>query len=107
MTTTRGLFFWEGSGLQLGRANPYGALLAAALRRHGVELTEGNYEFGREWLEQSRAAYDVLHLNWLDRFYARFGEARDADAAGRALRRLHREADSRAASRLPADLDGA
>ena len=82
MTTTRGLFFWEGSGLELGRANPYGALLAAALRRHGVELTEGNYEFGREWLEQSRAAYDVLHLNWLDRFYARFGEARDADAAG-------------------------
>ena len=82
MTPTRCLFFWEGSGLELGRANPYGALLASALRRHGVELTEGNYEFGRAWLEQSRAAYDVLHLNWLDRFYARFGEPRDADAAG-------------------------
>ena len=82
MTTTRCLFFWEGSGLQLGRANPYGALLAAALRRHGVELTEGTYEFGRAWLEQSRAAYDVLHLNWLDRFYARFEDPRDPDAAG-------------------------
>lgn len=82
MTTTRGLFFWEGSGLDPGRANPYGALLAAALRRHGVELTEGDYAFGRTWLEESRAAYDVLHLNWLDRFYARFGEPHDADAAG-------------------------
>ena len=81
MSTTRCLFFWEGSGLDLGRANPYGALLASALRRHGVELTEGNYEFGRAWLEDSRPANDVLHLNWLDRFYARFGEPRDPDAA--------------------------
>ena len=77
----RALFFWEGSGLQLGRANPYGALLAAALRRHGVELAEGDYEFGRSWLEQSRATCDVLHLNWLDRFYAGFGEPRDLDRA--------------------------
>ena len=81
MTTTRCLFFWEGSGLDLGRANPYGALLAGALRRRGVELTEGSYEFARSWLEQSRPAYDVLHLNWLDRFYARFDEPRDPDAA--------------------------
>ena len=81
MITTRGMFFWEGSGLELGRANPYGALLAAALRRHGVQLTEGDYGFARTWLEESRAACDVLHLNWLDRFYARFGEPRDPDAA--------------------------
>ena len=81
MTTTRGMFFWEGSGLELGRANPYGALLAAALRRHSVELAEGDYEFGSAWLEDNRAACDVLHLNWLDRFYARFGEPRDPDAA--------------------------
>ena len=79
--TTRGLFFWEGSGLQLGRANPYGALLAAALRRRGVELAEGDYDFGRAWLEESRAAYGVLHLNWLDRFYARFEEPRDLERA--------------------------
>ena len=71
--TTRGLFFWEGSGLALGRANPYAALLAAALRRYGVELAEGDYEFSsRSWLEESRTTYDVLHFNWLDRFYARF-----------------------------------
>ena len=82
MTTTRGMFFWEGSGLELGRANPYGALLAAALRRYGVELTEGDYGFGRAWLEESRAACSVLHLNWLDRFYAGFGEPRDPDRAG-------------------------
>ena len=78
---TRGMFFWEGSGLELGRANPYGALLAAALRRHGVELTEGDYRFSRRWLDRSRATCDVLHLNWLDRFYARFDEPRDPDAA--------------------------
>ena len=77
----RCLFFWEGSGLQLGRANPYGALLAGALRRHGVELTEGDYDFGRAWLEESRRTCEVLHLNWLDRFYARFEEPRDPDAA--------------------------
>ena len=75
------MFFWEGSGLQLGRANPYGALLASALRRHGVELTEGDYGFTRSWLERSRATCEVLHLNWLDRFYARFEEPRDPDAA--------------------------
>ena len=79
--TLRALFFWEGSGLQLGRANPYGALLADALRRYGVELAEGDYGFGRSWLERSRAAYDVLHLNWLDRFYARFDEPRDLERA--------------------------
>ena len=77
----RGLFFWEGSGLQLGRANPYAALLAGALRRHGVELAEGDYDFGRTWLEESRATHDVLHFNWLDRFYARFEEPRNPDAA--------------------------
>ena len=79
--TLRGLFFWEGSGLQLGRANPYGALLAAALRRYGVALAEGDYEFSRSWLEQSRATCDVLHLNWLDRFYTRFNEPRDLEQA--------------------------
>ena len=79
--TLRGLFFWEGRGLQHGRANPYAALLAGALRRHGVELAEGNYEFQRSWLEQARATYDVLHLNWLDRFYARFEESRDLERA--------------------------
>lgn len=79
--TTRGLFFWEGSGLELGRANPYGALLAAALRRRGVELAEGDYDFRRSWLEESRAACGVLHLNWLDRFYARFEEPRDPERA--------------------------
>lgn len=81
MSTTRGLFFWEGSGLELGRANPYGALLATALRRHGVELAEGNYDFERAWLEKSRHTYDVLHLNWLDRFYARFDESHAPEAA--------------------------
>ena len=79
--TKRGLFFWEGSGLQLGRANPYAALLARALRRYGIELAEGDYDFGRTWLEESRPTCDVLHLNWLDRFYTRFEEPRDPDAA--------------------------
>lgn len=79
--TTRGLFFWEGSGLQPGRANPYGALLTAALRRRGVELTEGDYGFSRSWLEESRAACSVLHFNWLDRFYARFEEPLDLERA--------------------------
>ena len=79
--TLRALFFWEGSGLQLGRANPYGALLTAALRRYGVELDEGDYKFGRSWLEQSRATYEVLHLNWLDRFYAGFNEPHDLERA--------------------------
>ena len=107
MTTTRGLFFWEGSGLELGRANPYGALLTAALRRYRVELTEGDYGFGRTWLEQSRSAYDVLHLNWLDRFYARFGEPREPGRGRRAVRQLHRERHLRPPARLPADMDGA
>ena len=81
MTTTRWLFFWEGSGLDLGRANRYGALLASALRGYGATLTDGKYEFERAWLEESRAVYEVQHLNWLNRFNSRFDESLDPDVA--------------------------
>jgi beta-1,4-mannosyltransferase len=78
----RGFFFWEGLGLQPGTgANPYASLLAAALRRGGVELTEGNYDLDAAWLEDSRASHSFLHMNWLDRFYARFDEPANLEAA--------------------------
>jgi len=66
----RAVFFWEAAGLSLDRANPYGALLARAVRELGVELVAGYpLEFTAAWLRAHRAEVDVLHFNWLHHFY--------------------------------------
>ena len=77
----RSTFFWEAAGLSLDRANPYGALLARALARVGVELTAGHpHGFDRRWIEENRGEVDILHLNWPHTMY-------DApDLAGRVAR---------------------
>ena len=61
----RSVFFWEAAGLSLDRANPYGGLLARAMRGVGVELEAGHPEtLTKEWLYENRGQIDVLHLNW-------------------------------------------
>ena len=69
----RAFFFWEGdTELRLGaRSNQYGALLARSLARHGIVLKSGDYAFETKWLEHCWPNFSVLHLNWLDRFYAK------------------------------------
>ena len=65
-------FFWEeaAGGLTLEHhCNPYAGLLARALEKLDIHLELGKDAFEREWLEKNRKDYDVLHLNWLDRFY--------------------------------------
>ena len=65
------LFFWEAvGGLSLEhRCNPYAGLLARELEKLDIHLELGDYDFERGWLEEKRADFEVLHLNWLDRFY--------------------------------------
>ena len=66
----RGVFFWEAAGLSLDRANPYGALLARAMREFGVELEAGHPEtLTKEWLHENQGKIDVLHLNWPNYMY--------------------------------------
>ncbi|MBX3011038.1 MAG: glycosyltransferase [Caldilineaceae bacterium] len=61
----RAVFFWEGAGLSLTQANPYGGLLAQGLAKVGVELVAGHAEeFNETWLYENRQQVDVLHLNW-------------------------------------------
>ena len=69
----RAFFFWEPvGGMTLKhRCNPYGPLLARALEVWDIHLDLGDYAFERDWLEDSRKAYDVLHMNWLHYFYRR------------------------------------
>lgn len=66
----RGVFFWEAAGLSLDRANPYGGLLARAMREVGVELEAGHPEtLTKEWLHENQGEIDVLHLNWPNYMY--------------------------------------
>ena len=65
------LFFWEAVGGRSleHRCNPYAGLLARELEKLDIHLELGDYDFERGWLEEKRADFEVLHLNWLDRFY--------------------------------------
>ncbi|MEZ4865063.1 MAG: glycosyltransferase [Caldilineaceae bacterium] len=66
----RSVFFWEGAGLSLTQANPYGGLLARGLAAAGVELVAGYAkEFNRAWVEANRGVVDVLHINWPHTLY--------------------------------------
>ena len=66
----RGVFFWEAAGLSLDRANPYGGLLARAMREVGVELQAGHPEtLTKGWLHENQGEIDVLHLNWPNYMY--------------------------------------
>jgi hypothetical protein len=67
----RAVFFWEESGLVLDdpRANPYGGLLARSLAPHGVTL-EAGWAIDPAWVRRQHArGVQLLHLNWLHRFY--------------------------------------
>ena len=66
----RAVFFWEAGGLSLDRANPYGALLARAMRGVGIELEPGYPDTLTEaWLYENRGRVDLLHLNWPNYMY--------------------------------------
>ena len=66
----RGVFFWEAGGLVLDKANPYGGLLAQAMREVGVELEAGYPDtLTQEWLCQNQGRIDLLHLNWPNYMY--------------------------------------
>ena len=68
----RGVFFWENGGLVLDKANPYGGLLAQAIRKFGVELEPGYPDtISHEWVHQNKGRIDVLHLNWPHYMYDR------------------------------------
>ena len=68
----RGVFFWEAGGLVLDKANPYGGLLAQAMRRVGVELEAGFPDtITREWVCRNQGRINVLHLNWPHYMYDR------------------------------------
>ena len=65
------MFFWEERGLVLDEpsANPYGGLLARSLAPHGVTLESG-WTIDPDWVRAQHGRVDVLHFNWLHRFYA-------------------------------------
>ncbi|MDQ3701340.1 MAG: glycosyltransferase, partial [Chloroflexota bacterium] len=67
----RVVYFWETRGIVLDdeRVNPYGGLLARALAPHGV-LLEPGWALDPEWVRAQQRRVQVLHLNWLHRFYA-------------------------------------
>ena len=69
----KAFFFWEEvGGLTLEhRCNPYAGLLAMALEKQGITLELGDYEFRRSWLRRMRTDFQVLHMNWLWKFYRR------------------------------------
>ena len=90
----RGVFFWEGAGLSLDRANPYGGLLARAMLEVGVELEAGHPEtLTKEWLHENQGAINVLHLNWPNYMY-------DAPDLAGALARCAEMIDNLALARL-------
>ena len=67
----RSVFFWEAAGLSLDRANPYGGLLARAMRGVGVELEAGQPEtLTKAWLHENQGKIKVLHLNWPNYMYS-------------------------------------
>jgi beta-1,4-mannosyltransferase len=70
-TPLRSAFFWEERGLVLDEpsANPYGGLLARALAPHGVAVESG-WNLDPEWVRAQHGRVQVLHLNWIHRFYA-------------------------------------
>ena len=54
----------------MDRANPYGGLLARAMREVDVELEAGHPEtLTKEWLHENQGQIDVLHLNWPNYMY--------------------------------------
>src|SRR5687768_17195689 len=69
-TALRSVFFWEERGPVLDEpsANPYGGLLARALAPHGV-LLESGWSLDPQWVRAQHGRVQVLHLNWLHRFY--------------------------------------
>ncbi len=68
----RGVFFWEDGGLVLDKANPYGGLLAQAMRKIGVELEAGYPDtISHKWVHANKGRIDVLHLNWPHYMYDR------------------------------------
>ena len=91
----RGVFFWEAGGLVLDKANPYGGLLAQAMRGVGVELEAGYPDtLTREWIVQNQGRIQILHLNWPHYMYdepvledrvARCAQAIDSLALARTL----------------------
>jgi len=75
------VFYWEERGIALDdeRVNPYGGLLARALAPHGV-LLEPGWTLDPDWVRAQHGRVQVLHMNWLHRFYA------DPDPAARRQR---------------------
>ena len=67
----RVVFYWEERGIAVDdeRVNPYGGLLARALAPHGV-LLEPGWNLDPDWVRVQHGRVQVLHLNWLHRFYA-------------------------------------
>jgi beta-1,4-mannosyltransferase len=67
----RAVFFWEQGGIAIDhpRVNPYGGLLARGLASHGVILEPG-WEITPEWVRAQHPRVQVLHLNWVHKFYA-------------------------------------
>jgi beta-1,4-mannosyltransferase len=63
-------YFWESRGIVLDdeRVNPYGGLLAQALAPHGVRF-EPSLTLDPAWVRAQHGRVQVLHLNWLHRFY--------------------------------------
>lgn len=66
----RVVFYWEqgGIGLDSPRVNPYGGLLARGLASHNV-LLEPGWTFDQEWVRAQHGRVQVVHFNWLHRFY--------------------------------------
>ena len=64
----RAVFFWERTGLSVDEGNPYGGLLADAMKKLGVEM-EAKFLLEAEWLKAHRGRVQVLHLNHLQRLY--------------------------------------
>lgn len=69
--TRRVVFYWEerGIGLDDERVNPYGGLLARGLAPLGVTMEPG-WRIDTEWVRAQHGRVDVLHMNWLHKFYA-------------------------------------
>jgi glycosyltransferase involved in cell wall biosynthesis len=67
----RAVFYWEERGITLDdeRVNPYGGLLARALAPRGVALEPG-WRLDPEWVRAQHGRVQVLHMNWLHRFYS-------------------------------------
>ncbi|MDA0747144.1 MAG: glycosyltransferase [bacterium] len=68
----RSVFYWGATGISMTKSNPYGALLAQAMEKLGVELVSGYAEdLNEAWLEENRGRVDVLHLHWPHYLYTK------------------------------------